>query len=926
MEDDETGEDYRGMSSRVLFVRQDDGGRMMEKNHYPAPIILPKLMCMLIVSVLLLAADSLGKDYGRVMRPLMERYCVKCHGEEKAKAGINLSGDRTAVDILQERKVWHQVLEQLEAAEMPPKEPAPTVQERARMVAWIRRSLTEVDWKALHDPGRLSMARLTAVEYRNSIRDIFGVDLQAGVFLGKDPEGNTGFANDRESLSFPLFAFDDFMREAERAVDAYLGFANQPWRLRIEMEEAWKTASDKGTSLTKDGTGIVAKEPNSPFHFNVEAPFAGMFALEIAAKPFEGEPLSGLSVHVDGRLLERLVIEGPEQRIYQVTANLSAGGHTVTLAFDRDRAPIVQHKITPRVAPEHLVRQAARRSEFRELKMPGKFEDDKEAVKAWRRFNTVMRSYQLTRTLAQLLVERDQTDYEKYEVKNQRETGQIQLGPLGQFQTTKVPFNLSAGKLAVYLGIPQAEFERRLKQSHAYSHADYSSVIRRYRSRFKEKYPERVRKVPGRVAVDHVTLRSHAGPGDIMAALTTTSAEEYLNMLGERAYGRRLRPEEMKTLMRIHAATLEDTGSKREALRDAFVGLLVSPPFILLYSDRAGVERGHVSGTEIARRLARFLWLSVPDARLRRLAESGKIAEANTLRSETGRMLSDARFEETMQLFVEQWLNLEGLSQTENKNFNLLEAMRREPALLIRDLFRDNRSVLELVDARHTYLNELLAQHYDVPGVKGNEIRRVSLPTDQRGGLLAMAGPLTATSTPQRTSPVSRGAWIVELLLGTELSPPPPSVPELKTDNKARSVREELELHRQSPQCSGCHNKIDPYGFVLEHYDQFGAWRNKVANKRVNARMELPDGTNCDGLPEFRNHVITKRRDDLVRNFAERLLEFALGRELRYSDEATVRKILSQVEEKGFGARDLLYEVIESEPFLKQGWGDDEAR
>lgn len=858
-------------------------------------------------------------DYASTVEPLVERYCTKCHAEDKAKAGINLSGDHSVVDVLKERKVWLQVLEQLESEEMPPKEPMPTVEERRRMVDWIRTTLTDVDWKALHDPGRMSMARLTAVEYRNSIRDIFGVDLQSGVFLSKDPEGNTGFANDRESLGFPLFAFDAYMREAERAVDAYLGFSAKRWQTRIEMEAVWRTASDKGTSLTKDGTGIVLRDPNSPFHFPIEVPYAGMFHLELAAKPFDGEPLSGLSVHVDGRRLERLVIEGPEPRVYRVSVNFSAGGHTVTLAFDRDRAPIVQNKIVPRVVPERWVRQAVKKSDFREVRIPRKFENDNEAVKSWRRFNTVLRSYQLTKALAQILVERDETEYEKYEVRNQRVSGAVQLGPLGQFQTTKVPFNLSAGKLAVYLGIPQAEFERRLKKSHGYSHNDYSGVVRKYRTRFKEKHPERVRKVPGRIAVDRVTVRSHAGPSAITAALVTPSADDFVNTLGTVAYGRKLRPEEVRPLMRIHAVTLRETGSKREALRDALIGLLVSPPFILHYSDRSGVKRGETSATEIARRLARFLWMSVPDGKLRELAEDNLITNARVLRQQVDRMVADERFDATMRLFVEQWLNLEGVAQTERMNFDLVEAMLREPALLIRDLFRENRSVLELVNARYTYLNELLAQHYDIPGVKGNEIRRVSLKTFQRGGLLAMAGPLTATSTPQRTSPVSRGAWIVEQLLGTELPPPPPSVPELKIDTKARSVREELELHRQAPECAGCHNKIDPYGFVLEHYDQFGAWRDQVANKPVNARMKLPDGTTCDGLSDFRQHVINERRDDLVRNFAERLLEFALGRELRYSDEATVQNILHQCAEDGDRARTLLNAVVTSEPFLKQG-------
>ena len=272
-------------------------------------------------------------------------------------------------------------------------------------------------------------------------------------------------------------------------------------------------------------------------------------------------------------------------------------------------------------------------------------------------------------------------------------------------------------------------------------------------------------------------------------------------------------------------------------------------------------------------------------------------------------------------VFVEQWLDLESLSEYEYSRkikAHKVLAMRQEPVLFFADVFRNNRSLLDFVDADFTYLNASLAHHYGVGGIDGQEMRRVRLVDDRRGGLMAMAGILTTTSTPNRTSPVRRGAFIVELLLGEELPPPPPNVPELKTDNKTRTVREELELHRQASQCAGCHKRIDPFGFVLEHYDQFGQWRDRDRGKLVSAATELVDGTKVDGLVEFKAYVSMRRREDFVRNLTQRLFEFALGRKAIYSDEATIRAIMTQVKENGYKAKTLLYEIVMCEAFQKQ--------
>jgi hypothetical protein len=535
-----------------------------------------------------------------------------------------------------------------------------------------------------------------------------------------------------------------------------------------------------------------------------------------------------------------------------------------------------------------------------------------------------MAAYQLTQELAALLTARGETDYEQHEL-HKLHSGLLQNPVMNNFQPSKVPFNLAAGKVAVLLGIPQKDLEQRLKKEQGFSHDDYVRTVRAYNEAFAKKHPGRVRKKAGQIALDRVELRSHAvAPGEtqpdgLLAGLRSEAdAARVLGELGLRACSRPLRADEKAALLGIYQKTFAETKSRREALRDAIAGLLVSPPFLLRYAEGPAAASFAVDQVELARRLSHFLWLSIPDAGLRELAAAGKLSDGATLAAQVDRLTADDRFDDFARAFTTQWLDLSNLDNQEKLGADLRGLMSAEAARFVRDLFRENRSLLDLVGARYAYVNARLADHYNLPPVSGHELRRVELKTEQRGGLLAMGAMLASTSTAERTSPVNRGAWIVELLLGKHLPPAPPSVPELKTDNTARTVREELEQHRSNPACAGCHAKIDPYGFVLEHYDPSGAWREKDKGKPVNAATVLDDGSAVNGLAEFRRYVLDRRADDLTRNVITRLLAFALGRELRFTDEATVLELMEQAKRDGYQARTLLHHVVRSAPFREQ--------
>lgn len=854
-----------------------------------------------------LSASGKAGDYNTSVKPLIEKYCTKCHGGEKQKAGVRLDGEQTHVGILQEKDLWHTVTDLLVYDEMPPEEPYPTDQERSALIDWFQDSLINVDWNRYHNPGRMGLSRLTEIEYRNAITDIFGLDLQAGVFLGQDPEGATGFTNDHETLTFSLFALQDFMREAERAADAFLAYRNAPWKEKIELEEAWHLG-DKAVPLSKDGTGITLNAPLIPFHLNLELPDPGMYRFAFYAKPIDGEPVSGLSISVNGNEKIRLPLAGAELKAYSIDVNLGAGFNVLTLGYDPSRAHVIQPRKEEIPVPNSIERRFTEQPPA-QLDLSASLAGNGDAEDSYREFNDELVKYVRGYELTRWLLDNDQVDYN--------------TNSFRAFSPSKVSWNLTAGKVSVLLDTPQKALEKEIKTELGFDIAQFQKTANAYNKRYFEKYPERKPKTVGRALVDHVVIQNNPlNPGDkdpvwaIGTAQNAGSAKKILRRLANRAYRRKANSQEVGSLLKIYADTRKLTGSHFEGLKDAIVGLLISPEFLLHYTEGSNPKTYSINDYESAERLARFLWLSIPDEPLQALARKGALSHSDTIASTVDDMIQDERFERFCHTFMEQWLNLQNF--VEEEDVNLVEAMRLEPGLLLRDLFREDRSLFDLINPDYTYLNETLASHYDIAGVQGPEMRKVFLETARRGGLLTMGSMLVSTSTRNRTSPVLRGAWIVENLLGIDLPPPPPTVPELKLGSPTRTIREELELHRQDSACSSCHERIDPYGFVLDNFDKMGMWRDFENGNRIDSSTTLENGTRIDGIEQFKEYFLEERKHEFARHLTEKVFEFALGRELQYYDEATVQQILATLEQNEFRARTLLREIVSSPQFLQQ--------
>ena len=364
-----------------------------------------------------------------------------------------------------------------------------------------------------------------------------------------------------------------------------------------------------------------------------------------------------------------------------------------------------------------------------------------------------------------------------------------------------------------------------------------------------------------------------------------------------------------------------------QGLALAIQALLVSPDFLFrLERDRAvgpGETAHPISPHELATRLSYFLWSSMPDGRLTHLADRGTLRNPDVLEAEVRRMLTDPKSAALVENFGGQWLQFRALESVApdldtSPDFDdyLRRSMRRETELFFGRIVREDRSVLEFIDADYTFLNERLARHYAIEGVRGPEFRLVPIATPQRGGVITQGSVLTVSSYSTRTSPVLRGKWILENILATPPPPPPADVPNLEDAKVAENapVRERLEAHRTNPTCASCHRRMDPLGFGLENYGPIGAWRTRDGDLPIDASGALPDGRTFEG-PQALKAILQEDREYFARGLAARLLTYALGRGLERADRHAVRTIATRLAESDHRFSRLVVEIVKSRPF-----------
>ena len=404
-------------------------------------------------------------------------------------------------------------------------------------------------------------------------------------------------------------------------------------------------------------------------------------------------------------------------------------------------------------------------------------------------------------------------------------------------------------------------------------------------------------------------------------------ARQIISTLARRAFREPVTETDLQPLLAFYKMGRQE-GSFDIGIERALQLILASPKFVFrVERDPSNLTPGtayKVNDFELASRLSFFLWSSIPDDELLAEASAGRLKNPAVLERQTRRMLADSKAQALVSNFAGQWLHLRNLRNAQphadafpDFDDNLRHAFQRETELLFESIMREDRSVIDLLRADYTFVNERLARHYGIANVYGSQFRRVPVTEEGRKGLLGHGSILTLTSHATRTSPVVRGKWILENILGTPPPSPPPDVPTLKENEKGqkpKTMREQMAQHRANPTCASCHKIMDPIGFALENFDAVGAWRTEDAGIPIDASGELTDGTHIDGVVALRNAILA-RPDLFAGTMTEKLLVYALGRGLDHHDMPVVRAILRDAAEKDYRFSSLILGVVDSVPF-----------
>lgn len=763
--------------------------------------------CSLALMPFLHAADApattdpqFQADFETKLKPFLSKYCLNCHGADKPKAGLNLARFDKVELLAKDRKIWQRAAEYMASGEMPPDEsPQPKPDDADAMSGWIEGYLSSQGCKPEdQSPGRVTLRRLNRVEYRNTIRDLLGVDYKPTDEFPSDDVGY-GFDNIGDVLTLSTVLMEKYFAAAEQISEEAInadanskGIATPIELDRVNATEAVKPFGEGGKYFISNGA----------LNFQVKAEKPGEYRVQVRAWGDQGG---------DEPARMKIEIAGQPEKVIDVKAiRTSPGSYEVIVPLEK--------------AAELPVKISFINDAYVEKK-DGKAGYDRN-----------------------LLVESIQW-----------------VGP--------------APKDKPIL----SDFHKRTFACHPDGdHADDCS-----------------RKI--------------------------------ISKLTERAYRRPPRSEEIGRLTDLFNQSRRAGETFESGIQLALKAMLISPHFLFKmeadpgYNFNAPVRK--LSDYELATRISYFLHSTMPDDELYDLARSGRLQMDGNLEKQITRMLRSQKINQFVEQFGMQWLQLRNLQNIgfDRKRFPSFDGgLRRDFMVETRQflgyVIREDRSVLELLDADYTFVNENLAKHYGINDVQGRQFRKVSVDkASGRGGLITQASILAVTSNPTRTSPVKRGRWILEQILGTPPPAPPPNVPELKADDAELSgtLRQKMEQHRKDPACANCHAKMDPLGFGLENFDAVGSWRTIDGKDMIDSSGELPSGEKFSGPAELKK-ILMGRKTEFVRNLVEKMLIYSLGRGLESNDQCAVEEIAKSVEKDGYKFSRIVMEIVLSEPFQKR--------
>ncbi len=843
-------------------------------------------------------APDTAETYERVVVPFLDRHCYECHDELSAKAGLNLDELSTNFATGPELAPWLEIMDAINLGEMPPEEePRPDPARAFEVVRWIAAQLSHAEKVARDAGGQIPMRRLNRDEFANTVQDLLQLDEAKLTTLVEDLPGD-GKAEGFDRLGVALFFDQTQIQKTLEVAEAVAALSivdpdAQPdvAKLRFEAEARRgglgvraPKVKERSTLVVDEKVYVDAGPPTHRFE-------------ETGVRFDQGYGNSGQMIGGVG--LDDLI---PEDGYYRV--RIRAGGDPGTRGIPIAIQLVYNAKTPQEVKAELPIPYA--------LDEPGEVEtvlfltrgspDQRRRISLT--YNALPKYFKTTPEYSEL----------------RRAT----IGTAGQIQKAKAAGDEAE---AARLGKILAEARARAK---------------RWKGPQRHINPEYAGQEPPRLFLDWLEfqgpLYEQWPPPSHQALLfdgdqrqDTAYVREVIGRFLPRAYRRPVSDKEVERVVEIVEEARESGANFHEAMRIGLQRILTSPSFLFLLEPSAEGSR-QLTDFELASRLSYFLWSTMPDKELFDLAAAEKLSEPDVLRTQVQRLLDDTRSREFVENFAGQWLHVRdfgSVQPAENLYSDydpLLESSGKEEVYaFFQEILKRNLPVTNFLDSEFVVINERLARHYGIKGVKGDEFRPVTLkPEHHRGGVFGMAGLMTLLSDGTRTLPVRRAAFVVENLFNDPPPPPPPNAGEVQpnTAGERLTVRQRLERHRDEPTCASCHATLDPFGIALENYDAIGKWRTHQNGENfrgknvpeLDVRGELPSGRSFATLEEFKAALLSEK-DQFARALSERMLTYALGRPVGYSDRGTIQDFVNDLKASDYQIQTLIHAIVASEAF-----------
>jgi hypothetical protein len=853
------------------------------------------------------ATQAQAAEFQQDVLPVLSKSCMTCHNDRSKAGTLSLDPFKDPFTALAQPAVWQKVVEKVSAGAMPPAASAPLSQADRDVIVNFARKVPGVADATNVRPsaGRVTARRLNRVEYNNTIRDLLGVAARPADEFPVDDSGY-GFDNNGDVLSVSPMLMEKYMQAAEKISRlAVYGETVPPKPTRL-IRLMNRRSQDAYDVLSEGTSGVyLPYSLRGAMYGNFTFPVDGEYEFRLRIANFRGDDADITDEERARRAEERRKLFEARRLEREKAAAAGAGAGTATGAPARGGRAGGPPRREP--TPEEL---KARDEAARKAAPPRK-----------------------------LILTVDGAQVISTVIEGTGAFGYSQ-GEFTERATVK------AGERFIRASYPElANLDNPLQNINPDMRrglfVDYLDIVGPFNPSTAP--PESYKKI------------------FTCSQKTTQCARTILSSLMERAYRRPVTQEELASKLDLVRLAQREGDSFEEGIRLALQAILSSPNFLfrieanptrpradagsqgqdpayvrnapILSVRRAGlalqtrqVEEYPVSDIELASRLSFFLWASMPDAELMRVAKAGTLRQPAVLEAQVRRMMADPKGFNLVENWAAQWLQLRNLGRTkpDPKRFptvddELLDAMRKETMMFVQAIIKEDRSLLDFIDAPFTFVNGPLARHYGIKGVDGEEFQRVTLDGEQRSGVLTQGAILTVSSYPTRTSIPVRGKWVMENLLGTPPPPPPDDVPSLNESNIGTeiSLRERLEQHRRDPNCSPCHMLMDPLGFGLENYDAVGAWRTMDGKFPIEPSGTLPGGQSFAGSKGLKE-VLKTKSDAFVNNVTEKLLTYSLGRGLERYDRPTVDAITGKVKASDYRFSALVMEVVKSKPFQMQ--------